>query len=58
MWVLVITLFSAVPGDIKSNGSIQVKVGKYEDCMKAKEQVLKTFRVDNFRTNAGCVFIN
>jgi hypothetical protein len=57
MWYLVITLFTVVPGETTSSGSIKAKVGKYEDCLRAREQVIKTFRVDNYRVNAGCIFL-
>jgi hypothetical protein len=57
MWVLVISLFSVSPGSLTSSGSIQAKFNSREECMVAKEQVLKTVQVDNYRVNAGCVFL-
>lgn len=57
MWVLVISLFSVSPGSLTSSGSIQAKFNSREECMVAREQVLKTVQVDNHRVNAGCVFL-
>ena len=58
MWILVISLFSTafVPGS-SSNGSINVKYSSHAECMKAKEQAMTTIRIDNYRANAGCVYI-
>jgi len=57
MWVLVISLFSVLPGNNTSSGSIQAKFASREECMIAREQVFKTVRIDNYRVNAGCVFL-
>ena len=57
MWVLVISLFSVLPGNNTSSGSIQAKFNSREECMVAREQVLKTVRIDSYRVNAGCVFL-
>ena len=57
MWVLVISLFSVLPGNNTSSGSIQAKFASREECMIAREQVLKTVRIDSYRVNAGCVFL-
>jgi hypothetical protein len=58
MWYLVITMFAVNPGVTTTNsGSIKAKVGTYEECMRAKDQVIKTFRVDNYRVNAGCIIL-
>ena len=58
MWILVITLFSTgmVPGST-SNGSLNIKYSSHPECIKAREQVLATVRIDNYRVNAGCVYI-
>jgi hypothetical protein len=57
MWVLVISLFSVLPGSLTSSGSIQAKFNSREECLVAREQVLKTVLVNNYRVNAGCVFL-
>ena len=57
MWVLVISLFSVSPGSLTSSGSIQAKFNSHEECMVARDQVLKTVKIDNYRVNAGCVFL-
>jgi len=58
MWYLIITLFAVNPSVTTANsGSIKVKVGGYEDCMRARDQVIKTFMIDNYRVNAGCILL-
>jgi len=55
MWILVISLWSSSPGIATSSGSIQAKFVDYESCMRAREQAVKTIRIENYRTSAGCV---
>ncbi len=55
MWILVISLFSATPGTTTSSGSITAKYNDYETCMRAREQAVKTIRIENYRTSAGCI---
>lgn len=57
MWVLVIALFSTIPGAQTSKGSINAKFGYQEDCLKAKEQIVKAIHIDNYRVSASCIFI-
>jgi hypothetical protein len=58
MWYLVITMFAVNPGAINTNsGSIKAIIGTYEDCMRSKDQVIKTFKLDNYRVNAGCIYL-
>ena len=55
MWILVISLFSTTPGLPTSSGSITAKYPDYESCMRAREQAVKTIKIENYRTGAGCV---
>jgi hypothetical protein len=57
MWILVITLFSIMPGSSTSNGSLNLKYAGHAECIKAKEQILATVKIDGYRVNAGCVYI-
>jgi hypothetical protein len=57
MWILVITLFGVSPGVPASKGSLQAAVGNYDDCIRTKEQIIKTFRVDNYRINVSCLLL-
>jgi hypothetical protein len=55
MWILVISLFSTTPGLPTSSGSITAKYPDYESCMRAREQAVRTIKIENYRTGAGCV---
>jgi len=55
MWILVISLWSNSPGIATSSGSIQAKYNDYESCMRAREQAVKTIKVENYRASAGCI---
>ena len=57
MWLLIITMFSTIPGANTSSGSIHAKFGLQEDCFKAKEQVVKSIKIDNYRVSASCTYI-
>ncbi len=56
MWLLIITMWSSIPGANTSGGSIHAKFGDHEACLKAKEQIVKSIRIDNYRVSASCTF--
>lgn len=56
MWLLIITMWSTVPGANTSGGSIHAKFTNQEACFKAKEQVINNIKIDNYRVTASCIF--
>ena len=57
MWLLIISMWSTIPGATTSNGSIHAKFGLQEDCFKAKEQIVQKIKIDNYRLSASCTFV-
>ena len=55
MWILVISLWTTSPGLTTSSGSITAKYADHESCMRAREQAVRTIKIENYRTSAGCV---
>jgi hypothetical protein len=55
MWILVISLWSISPGIPTSSGSITAKYPDHESCMRAREQAVRTIKIENYRASAGCV---
>ena len=49
-------MWSTIPGANTSSGSIHAKFGDYESCLKAKEQVVKSVKIDNFKVSASCAY--
>ena len=56
MWILIITMWSTIPGANTSNGSISAKFSDNESCLKAKEHIVKSIKIDNYRVTASCTF--
>ncbi len=56
MWLLIVTIWTTIPGVTTSNGSIHAKFGDHEKCLKAKEQFEKKIQIDNYRVVASCTF--
>jgi len=56
MWLLIITMWSSIPGATTSNGSIHARFGDHEQCLRAKEQIEKRINIDNYRLVASCTF--
>jgi hypothetical protein len=56
MWILIITMWSTIPGANTSNGSINAKFPDNESCLRAKEQIVKSIKIDNYRVTASCIF--
>ena len=56
MWILIITMWTTIPGANTSSGSIHAKFANQESCLKAKEQIVNTIKIDNYRVTASCIF--
>jgi hypothetical protein len=56
MWLLIITMWTTIPGANTSGGSIHAKFSDHEQCLKAKEQIVKGIKIDNYRVTASCTF--
>jgi len=56
MWLLIVTLWSTIPGANTTSGSIHAKFGDHESCLKTKEQFEKRINIDNYRISASCTF--
>ena len=56
MWLLIITMWSTIPGANTSGGSIHAKFESQEACFKAKEQVTTNIKIANYRVTASCIF--
>ena len=58
MWVLLISLYVHEPlGHVQSKGVIQAPQTSYEQCQKSRDQVLKTWQIDQYRITPRCVYI-
>lgn len=57
MYILVVIAVLISPPTSKNEGSLRMKFASREECIKAKEEVLSTWKVDRHRISASCVFV-
>lgn len=58
MWVLIVMLVGMQPYNYYTNsGSIRAIMESKEDCMRAKENIDKSLKIDKYRVKASCSFM-
>lgn len=58
MWVLLISLYLGQPlGQTESKGIIHAAQPSYEQCLKQRDQVQRTWHLDGYRVSARCVYV-
>lgn len=59
MWVLLISLYmnSAIQGQTQSKGMIHAPQSSYEQCLKERDNVQRTWHMDGYRVSPRCVYI-
>jgi hypothetical protein len=58
MWILLISLYAIQPlGQTQSKGVIHVPQMSYDECLKARDRVNSTWRLDGYKTGARCIYI-
>lgn len=59
MWVLLISLYmnSAIQGQTQSKGVLHAPQSSYDQCLKQRDQVQRTWQLDQYRISARCVYV-
>lgn len=59
MWILLISMYmnTSILGQVQSKGVIQAPQAGYEECLRQRDQVQRTWHMDSYRISARCVYI-
>ena len=59
MWVLLISMYmnSSIQGLTQSKGMIHAPQQSYDQCLKERDRVNQSWRMDGYRISARCVYI-
>jgi hypothetical protein len=57
MWTLVVMLHAVSPNIPASKGSIMLPTKGYEECLQARESVIRGWGSDRYRVTANCILM-
>jgi hypothetical protein len=56
MWVLIVSLYVTL-GQVQSKGIIHAAHTSHAQCLKARDQVRETWRLDGYKISPRCVYV-